>query len=193
MRNNQAKIGTVGRILRTVRQFYPVLLPVTVACILFNAVVSSIPSIFMQNVIALVEQNWQNGDWSVVGPQILSLVALLATFYGLSLAASLAFNQLMAIITQGTLKKLRQKLFGGMQRLPIKYFDQNDHGDIMSHYTNDIDTLRQMISQSFPQLLASSVMVLTVFCIMIYYCLWLTLVILVGVVAMLIVTKKVGG
>ena len=80
-----------------------------------------------------------------------------------------------------------------MQRLPIKYFDQNDHGDIMSHYTNDIDTLRQMISQSFPQLLASSVMVLTVFCIMIYYCLWLTLVILVGVVAMLIVTKKVGG
>ena len=80
MRNNQAKIGTVGRILRTVRQFYPVLLPVTVACILFNAVVSSIPSIFMQNVIALVEQNWQNGDWSVVGPQILSLVALLATF-----------------------------------------------------------------------------------------------------------------
>ena len=58
MRNNQAKIGTVGRILRTVRQFYPVLLPVTVACILFNAVVSSIPSIFMQNVIALVEQNW---------------------------------------------------------------------------------------------------------------------------------------
>ena len=140
MRNNQAKIGTVGRILRTVRQFYPVLLPVTVACILFNAVVSSIPSIFMQNVIALVEQNWQNGDWSVVGPQILSLVALLATFYGLSLVASLAFNQLMAIITQGTLKKLRQKLFGGMQRLPIKYFDQNDHGDIMSHYTNDIDT-----------------------------------------------------
>ena len=101
MRNNQAKIGTVGRILRTVRQFYPVLLaggqwPASSS----NAVVSSIPSIFMQNVIALVEQNWQNGDWSVVGPQILSLVALLATFYGLSLAASLAFNQLMAIITQ---------------------------------------------------------------------------------------------
>ena len=192
MRSN-AKKGTIGRLLRTIRQFYPVLLPVTVVCILFNAVVSSIPSIFMQNVIALVEQNWRDGDWSVVGGQILSLVALLAVFYALALVASLSFNQLMAIITQGTLKKLRQKMFGGMQRLPIKYFDQNDHGDIMSHYTNDIDTLRQMISQSFPQLLASSVMVLTVFCIMIYYCLWLTLVVLLGVAVMLVVTKKVGG
>ena len=75
------------------------LLPVTVACILFNAVVSSVPSIFMQNVIAAVEQSWQSGDWSAVSGRILGLVALLAVFYVLSLAAGVVYTQLMAVIT----------------------------------------------------------------------------------------------
>ncbi len=173
--------------------FYPVLLPAAVLCIVFNAVVSSIPSVFMQNIIAVVEGSWQSGDWSAVGPQILRLVVLLAVFYLLSLLAGFTYNQLMAIITQGTLKKLRERMFGGMQRLPVKYFDTNNHGDIMSYYTNDIDALRQMISQSFPQLLVSAITVLTIFCIMLYYCVWLTLVVLLGVAVSIWVTKKLGG
>ena len=181
------------RLLKTLLGFYPVLLPVTIGCIVFNAVVGSLPSVFMQKVIALVEQSWQDGAWNAVGGQILRLVGLLAVFYLLSLAAGLAFNQLMAIITQGALKKLRVKMFGGMQRLPIRYFDTHNHGDVMSYYTNDIDTLRQMISQSFPQLLVSAVTVLTVFCIMVYYCLWLTLVVLAGVALMTLLIKKIGG
>ena len=76
---------------------------------------------------------------------------------------------MMAIITQGSLKKMREKMFNHMQDLPIKYFDTNGHGDIMSYYTNDVDTLRQMISQSLPQMLISAVTLLTVFCIMMYY------------------------
>lgn len=76
----------------------------TIGCIVFNAVVGSLPSVFMQKVIALVEQSWQDGAWNAVGGQILRLVGLLAVFYLLSLAAGLAFNQLMAIITQGALK-----------------------------------------------------------------------------------------
>ena len=95
--------------------------------------------------------------------------------------------------TEGTLKKLRGVMFNGMQRLPIKYFDTHNHGDIMSHYTNDIDTLRQMVSQSFPQLLISAVTVITIFCIMIYYCIWLALVVVAGVVLMYVLTKKLGG
>jgi len=181
------------RLLKTLLGFYPVLLPVTIGCIVFNAVVGSLPSVFMQKVIALVEQSWQDGAWNAVGGQILRLVGLLAVFYLLSLAAGLAFNQLMAIITQGALKKLRVKMFGGMQRLPIRYFDTHNHGDVMSYYTNDIDTLRQMISQSFPQLLVSAVTVLTVFCIMVYHCLWLTLVVLAGVALMTLLIKKIGG
>lgn len=189
----QNKKGTVGRLLKTIFGFYPVLLPITVACIVFNAIVSSIPSVFMQNIISVVESSWQTGDWNGVKTKILTFVFILASFYILSLISGFTFNQLMAVITQGTLKKMREKMFGGMQRLPIKYFDTNNHGDIMSHYTNDIDTLRQLISQSFPQLLVSAITVTTVFFIMVYYCLWLTLVVVLGVAVMFYLIKKIGG
>ena len=99
----------------------------------------------------------------------------------------------MAVITQGSLAKLREKMFNSMQDLPIRYFDTHNHGDVMSYYTNDIDTLRQMISQSIPQLIISSVVVLTVLCIMLYYSLWMTLVILLGVFCMFLVVRKIGG
>ncbi len=185
--------NTTLRLLKMLFGFYPVMLPLTILCIIFNAIISAIPAIFMQNVIALIEQNWQTGDWAAVGGKIISVVTVLAVFYLLSLLSGLVFNQMMAIITQGSLKKLRQNMFDTMQELPVKYFDTHNHGDIMSHYTNDIDTLRQMVSQSYPQLLFSALIVLTVFLIMLYYCVWLTLVILAGVAVMLLVTKKVGG
>ena len=193
MGKRKVKKGVVGRLLRTMRGFYPVMLPLAVVCIVFSAVVSSIPAVFMQNVIAAVETSWQSGDWSATGGRILRLVGLLATFYVLALVSSVTYNQIMAIMTQGTLKKLRGVMFDGMQRLPIKYFDTHNHGDIMGHYTNDIDTLRQMVSQSFPQLLISAVTVVTIFCIMIYYCVWLALVVVAGVVLMYVITKKLGG
>lgn len=185
--------GVILRLLKTIREFYPVIMPITVVCILFSAIVSAIPTIFMQKIIAVIEMNWESGEWSAISREIMLLVTVLAGFYVLSLLASLTYNQLMAIITQGSLKKLRSRMFTGMQRLPIKYFDTNNHGDIMSHYTNDIDTLRQMISQSLPQLLVSGITVIAIFCIMVYYCLWLTLVVLFGISIMLLVTKKVGG
>jgi len=187
------KKSIVFRIFKDILAFYPVMLPVVIACILFNATISSIPAVFMQNVIALIEGSWQSGDWNAVGGEIIKFVAILVSLYVLSILSGIAYNQMMAIITQGTLKKFRGKMFDRMQTLPIKYVDTHNHGDIMSFYTNDIDTLRQMISQSFPQLLVSSVSVLTVFGIMVYYCVWLTVVILLGVTAMLFVTKKVGG
>lgn len=181
------------RLIRMLFSFYPVLLPITLVCILFNAIISSVPSIFMQNVIAAVEQSWQTGDWAGVSGQILGLVSILAGFYALSLLAGLIYTQLMAIITQGSLAKMREKMFNSMQDLPIKYFDTHNHGDVMSYYTNDIDTLRQMISQSIPQLIISGVTVVTVLCIMLYFSVWLTLVVLFGVIIMTLVVKKIGG
>lgn len=194
MKRKQTKKGTIGRLLKTMFTFYPVMMPLTVVCIIFSAAVSSAPAIFMQKIIGILE-NLVLGVavWRDVSTEILILVGILAGFYVLSLLSCLAYNQLMAVITQGTLKKLRCKMFNQMQTLPIKYFDTNTHGDIMSHYTNDIDTLRQMISQSFPQLLISSVTVLTLLVIMVYYSLWLTGVVLFGVTIMLIVTKCIGG
>lgn len=181
------------RLMKELFSFYPVMLPLVIVFIIFNAIVSSIPAVFMQNVIALVEQSWQSGDWSQVGSQILGFVGILVFFYVLSLISGFAFNQMMAIITQGSLMKMREKMFGQMQNLPVRYFDRNNHGDIMSHYTNDIDTLRQMISQSFPQLLISVITVLTIFSIMLYFSVWMALVVLVGVIVMLMITRKVGG
>ena len=193
MNKKSGRSSIVLRLLKLIKEFYPVMMPVTIVCIVFSAIVSSVPAVFMQNVIAVIEQSWQTGDWEQVGGQILRLVSILAVFYILSLASSLAFNQLMAVMTQGTLKKLRVKMFNGMQRLPVKYFDTNNHGDIMSYYTNDIDTLRQMVSQSFPQILTSSIMVLTVFCIMLYYSIWLAIVIVFGMIIMLLAVRKIGG
>src|SRR5699024_6218709 len=113
--------------------------------------------------------------------------------YGLALISTIVWTQLMAIITQGLLKKLRVKMFDGMQNLPLRYFDTNDHGDIMSHYTNDIDTLRQMVAQSFPQLLSMFVTILAVLVIMLYYSFWLSLVILLGSLVMVKFTRSIGG
>ena len=167
--------------------------PLAWACILFSAVVGAIPAVFMQNVISVIEQSWAAGNWAAVQGQILRLVSILLCFYVLSLVSTFVWNRMMAIITQGFLCKLRKKMFDQMQDLPIKYFDTHNHGDIMSYYTNDIDTLRQMVSQSIPSLLAAVVTIASVLAIMLYYSVWLTLVVLAGVVLMFFVTKKVGG
>lgn len=193
MNNGKNKKSIIFRLIKTIGGFFPVMLPVAVVLIIFNAAISSIPAVFMQNIIAIIERSWQTGDWSAVEKEILSLVGILVVFYVSSILSGIAYNQLMVFITQGTLRKFREKMFGRMQTLPIKYVDTHNHGDIMSFYTNDIDTLRQMISQSFPQLLVSGITVLTVFGIMLYYCMWLTIVIVIGVIIMLNVTKRVGG
>ncbi len=192
-RGTRAPHGVLPRLIRTVFQFYPVLLPVTLGCILVNAIVSSMPSVFMQNAIAVVEETFQAGDWAAASGRIFQLLAILVTLYVISLIAGICYTQLMAIITQGTLAKLREKMFDHMQDLPIRYFDTHNHGDIMSFYTNDIDTLRQMISQSLPQLLISAVTLLSVFCIMLYYSIWLALVVICGVIVMTIVVRYVSG
>ncbi len=189
----QRQKGTLKRLLKTMFQFYPVLLPITLACILFSAVVAAIPSIFMQQIIAIIEQSWQAGDWAAVSGEIFKLVGILVGLYVLSLISVFTWNRLMAGITQGLLKKLRCKMFDGMQDLPIRYFDTNNHGDIMSHYTNDIDTLRQLVAQSIPQLISTTVVVLSVLFIMLYYSVWLTLVVVFGVFLLTFIIRSVGG
>ena len=99
----------------------------------------------------------------------------------------------MGVVTQGSLMKLREKMFNHMQDLPIRYFDTNQRGDIMSHYTNDIDTLRQMISQSLPNLVMTVIVLTTVFSIMLYFSVWMCLVIVIGVLCMVALTKVLGS
>ena len=173
--------------------YYPVLAPITVVCILFSAGVSAIPSIFTQKIIAFIEKWMVTGDWQGAFGEIMPTMAILVTLYLISIIAVLVYNQLMAYMTQGFLCKMRRTMFEGMQNLPIKYFDTHKHGDIMSHYTNDIDTLRQLVSQALPHLIQSVSIVLCVLSIMLYYSFYMTAVVIVGVVVMVNVSKKVGG
>ena len=191
--NKKVNPHTFKRIMKTLIGYYPVLVPVTVFCILFSAIAAAIPDIFIQKIIAIIEVWQPDKNWTAAVKEIIPLMVILISMYVISIIAVTVYSELMAFITQGFLSKLRISMFGGMQNLPIKYFDTNKHGDIMSYYTNDIDTLRQLISQSMPALIRSIAIVIGVFFIMLYYSVWMTLLLLVGVAAMMIISKKVGG
>lgn len=131
----------------------------------------------------------ENPDFS----GLLQMIFSMALVFLLGIAATYTYNKLMIYVSQGTLKNLRVELFTKMERLPVKYFDTHSHGDIMSIYTNDIDTLRQMISQSIPQLLSSVITIVSVFVSMVVLSIPLTVLTLVMVAVMMVATAKVAG
>ena len=188
-----ANLAMLKRTVKKLFSYYPVLAPITFACILFSSIVSSIPSLFTQNVIQVIEKWYVSRDWAAAQAELKPILTLLIVLYVLSILAILVQKQLMAYMTQGFLNKLRQEMFGGMQDLPIRYFDTHQHGDIMSFYTNDIDTLRQLVSEAIPAFIQSGAIVLVVFAIMLYFSLWLTLVLVLGIILMITVTKRIGG
>ena len=194
-RGPQAKFNpnTFKRIIKMLFKFYPVMMPLTVACIIFSAVTAAVPAVFQQKIIADIEIFIKSGDWNAAKQAILPKIFILVGLYAVSIIAITLYNQLIVFMTQGFLNKMRIHMFETMQNLPIKYFDQNKHGDIMSHYTNDVDTMRELISRSLPSLLQAFILVTSVLAIMLYYSVWLTLVVLLGVAAMAAVSKKVGG
>ena len=185
--------GVLKRVMKLLLSSFPVLVPVTIACIIFSSITAAAPAIFQQQVIADIERFYLSGDWSAASKVIIPKVAILIGFYALSMVSITLYTQLMAFITQGFLHKMRLKMFDGMQNLPVKYFDTHKHGDIMSYYTNDIDTLRELVSRALPTLLQASIVVVTVFVIMIYYSMLMTAVVILGVFCMFFVSKKVGG
>lgn len=187
--------GTFTRIVKTLFKAYPGLLSLVCLFIILSAVVSAVPALFIQKIIAVIDTYVKAGsqDYAAALGEVVPLVLVLIGMYLVSIVFVTAQTQFMAYITQGYLDKLRRKMFDGMQNLPIRYFDTHKHGDIMSYYTNDIDTLRELVSRALPQLLQSAVIVVTVLAIMLYFSIWMTLVVLVGVAAMVLVSKKVGG
>ncbi|MBR5252332.1 MAG: ABC transporter ATP-binding protein [Clostridia bacterium] len=192
-RFGKSQMKSLGRVIKMLCGYYPVLVPLTAFCIIFTSFVSAIPSLFQQNILASIEKWFETGDWEAAAEEIVPLIILLIVLYVVSIISMVVYTQLMAYITQGFLSKLRCTLFDKMQNLPLRYFDTHKHGDIMSHYTNDIDTLRQLVSGTIPAVLRSGAVILVVLGIMIYYCGWLTMLVLLGVFAMLMVSKTVGG
>ncbi len=184
----------LGRTMKLLFSYYPVLMPVIVVCILVAAVTAALPPVFMQQVIAEIEAAVEShATWAEASRLIVPKVVLLGVFYVIAWVLIALQTQLMAVVTQGFLCKLRRTLFDKMQSLPIRFFDTHKHGDIMSHYTNDIDALRELVSQALPSLLQCVVVLLSVLMVMLYFSLWMTLVLLCGVACMIFVSKKIGG
>ena len=184
---------TALRVLKMLRGFYPIMLPAVACCILIQCVVQAMPNVFMERALTVVGQTWESGDWAAAQPQIFANAAILAALYFASLICNALWQQCMAIITQGSLKKFRCLMFDHMQDLPIRYFDTHQHGDVMSYYTNDIDAMRQMIAQSLPQLFLTMLMLCSVGCIMLWYSLPLTLVVVGGAAIMALLGKTLAS
>ena len=171
---------------------YTVRFIIVLVCIVISAGASAFSAMFIQ----LLIDNYIVPMMGQKNPDFTGLLIMLLTVGGILLTGvltGLAYNRMMVTISQGIQKKIRDELFAHMQTLPIKYFDTHSHGDIMSRYTNDIDTLRQMMSVSLPQMFSSLITIITVFVAMISMNLYLTLFVLVFVGIMLVVTGKIAG
>ena len=193
VKKSGVRTKTLSRLIKTLFQFYPKALPLVICCIVVSAILSSLPATFMQRALEIVTATWESGDWESVAGRIGSLVLTLIGIYCVSLILNFTWTRTMAVITQGSLEKFREKLFNHMQDLPISYFDTHQRGDIMSHYTNDIDALRQMIGQSLPNITLTMVTLISVFCVMIYYSVWMAIIVVAGVGFMAYMTKVLGS
>lgn len=187
----QVSSNTIKRLLQYIfhykLRFFLVLL-----CIIISALASVASSLYIQTLIddyitpLLLESN-------PVFDALLKSILIMACIYVTGIICTLLYNRIMVSIAQGVLKEIRDTMFAHMQTLPIRYFDTHTHGDIMSHYTNDTDTLRQMISQSIPQMFSSLITVISVFCAMLAVNVWLTLVVVICIFIILNITRFIAG
>ena len=165
---------------------------IVVICIFVSVLANVQGTMFTKNLIddyIVPLLKTENPDY---GP-LLAAMGRVAVFYGIGVISTFAYSKIMIYVSQGTIKNLRVELFSHMQDLPIRYFDSHAHGDIMSIYTNDIDTLRQLISQSLPQILNSAITVVSVFVSMVILNIPLTILTIVMVIVTTVVTKKFAG
>ncbi len=193
--------GTFLRLIRLLFQYYKKEIFFILLCITITALAGTAPAVYIETITSYIKTGIDLAKSGIPGgevfasllPSILTALFTMAGIYLVGLLASFFYNRLGAIMTQGFLNKLRKKMFGGMQSLPIRYFDTHNRGDIMSHYTNDIDTIRQLVSQSIPACFQAGLTILALLGIMLWYSVWMTLVVFVAIAVMFFVTKFVGG
>lgn len=190
---NQNKQHSFGRLVRYLFSHYKIQLIVTLICIVISSFSSSIATIFIQRLIDECITPGVSQGFEAIAGKFTSILLTMGFIYICGTIASIIYNRIMAIVTQGTLKNLRNDMFNKMQTLPVKYFDTHAHGDIMSTYTNDTDAIRQLIGQSLPTLFQSALTITVMFLTMLYYSIWLTLVVMIVVFLMLKITKKLGS
>lgn len=184
----------IGRVIRMLFKNYKPMLFALMISLVISAICGSIAGVFLQNIYVQIE-NVAKAKATVdeAMAQVVKIVITMIVIYGVGWIATATLGQVGAVVTQRFLRDLRNEVFDKMEKLPIKYFDRNAHGDIMSVYTNDIDALRQLVSQSLPQLCSTVITLVTLTVIMIYYSILLWAIVVVGVIAILFITKTIGG
>lgn len=184
----------IGRVIRMLFKNYKPMLFALMISLVISAICGSIAGVFLQNIYVQIE-NVAKARATVdeAMTQVVKIVITMIVIYGVGWIATATLGQVGAVVTQRFLRDLRNEVFDKMEKLPIRYFDRNAHGDIMSVYTNDIDALRQLVSQSLPQLCSTIITLVTLTVIMLYYSILLWAIVVVGVIAILFITKTIGG
>lgn len=185
--------GVLKRLMGLLFKNYKPLLIVIAICLVVSAITGSLAGLFLNNVYDSLTR-WLQGEiqYAEAWSKVISTLIILATIYALGILANFIYQQLGAIMTQRFLKDMRVKMFTKMERLPIKYFDQNTHGDVMSLYTNDIDALRQLISQSLPQFCSTIITIVSLSLVMMYLSLMLFVMVVLGLIVITFVVKSIG-
>ena len=192
MKKNEIKKGTLKRLLSYVLKNYKKQFIFVFICIIISSIASVAGSLFLQTLIDDYISPLLK-DKNPIFTELLQILTVMGTIYIVGILASYLYSRLMAVVSQGVLRDIRNEMFTKMEKLPIRYFDTNTHGDIMSHYTNDTDTLRQMLSQSLPQVITSVFSIIAIFCSMVYLSPMLTGFVIVFTLLTLIVTKTISS
>ena len=187
----KAPMKTLGRLLKYAFFRNKAATVFVVIFVLLSSVATVTAASRVSVIVTALIDGTTSGDWDT--QLIYTNIIIMACIYFVGAASSYAYNLIMMYIAQGTLRKMRDDMFATMQTLPLQYFDTHTHGDLMSLYTNDVDTMRQLLTQTIPQLISSVLTLLAVLGFMIYYSVTLLLVVLVVLVGIIIVTKIIGG
>lgn len=183
---------TLKRLLAFIMKRYKFRYMLVMVCIAISSVVQVLGTLFMKSLIDDYIVPLVDGRMHSFQPLIEALLTM-GCIYGIGIICNYTYNIIMMYVAQGVLKDVRDEMFAHMETLPIKYFDTHQHGDIMSHFTNDTDTLRQMVSQSIPSLFSSGITLVSTLISMLILSVPLTFLVLLGVVVMLMVSGKIGG
>ena len=192
MNKPQIKKGTIKRLLSYITKKYKKQFIAVFICIILSSIANVFGSLFLQTLI----DDYITPLLGIENPvytELLKAIGFMAIIYVIGIISTYLYNRIMAVISQGVLKDIRDEMFERMERLPIRYFDTHAHGDIMSHYTNDTDTLRQMLSQSLPHIIMSIMTIVVIFFGMLYMSPILTGFVIIFTILTVIITKTISS
>ncbi|MCR5112583.1 MAG: ABC transporter ATP-binding protein [Acholeplasmatales bacterium] len=195
-------LKTLPKLLKYLFKYYKGRMILVFVCLIISAIIGVLPAIILQRMIdevvnpalKLIDSGYSvSAAFDAVKDTFIVTAGIMIGAFIVSIIASIIYTQVMSVVGQGFLNHLRKDMFGKMEKLPISYFDRNPHGEIMSTYTNDVDAIRQLLTQALPQATQTIITVTLLFVIMLSYSVWLCIIIVIATIVILAVTKKVGG